>query len=106
MDVIDKNYTQVRSQLARDFVYQVSKLKLEKTEEVRGSTRSQSVNSRYVAAESVSLGGSLVHLSCINSQHELVLAAQTGADEAPLIQNQPLFRSNNLCSEHVWRPAE
>lgn len=75
MDVIDKNYAQVRSQLARDFVYQVSKLKLEKTEELRGSTRSQSVNSRYVAAESVSLNGSLVHLSCINSQHELVLAA-------------------------------
>jgi hypothetical protein len=75
MDVLDKNYTQVRSQLARDFVYQVSKLKLKKTEEVRGSARSQSVNSRYVAAESVSLNGSLVHLSCINSQHELVLAA-------------------------------
>jgi hypothetical protein len=75
MDVLDKNYTQVRSQVARDFVYQVAKLKLEKTDESAGAVRSQSVNSRYVAAESVSLNGSLVHLSCINSQHELVLAA-------------------------------
>ena len=75
MDVLDKNYTKVRSQVARDFVYQVSKLKLEKTDETRRSSRSQSVNSRYVAAEVVSLDGALVHLSCINSQHELVLAA-------------------------------
>ena len=75
MDVLDKNYTKVRSQVARDFVYQVSKLKLEKTDEARRSSRSQSVNSRYVAAEAVSLDGALVHLSCINSQHELVLAA-------------------------------
>lgn len=75
LDVIDMPYAKVRGQAARDFVLQVSKIKLAKTEETRRSSRSQSVNSRYVAAEALSLEGELVHLSCINSQHELVLAA-------------------------------
>lgn len=75
LDAIDRPYQKAKGQAARDFVLMVSKLKLEKTEEQRSASRLQSVNSRYVAAEAVTLNGSMVHLSCINSQHELVLAA-------------------------------
>lgn len=75
LDVLDKPFKRVKGQTARDFVLQVSKLKLQKVEESAASSRVRSVNSRYVAAEAVSHNGSMVHLSCINSQHELVLAA-------------------------------
>jgi hypothetical protein len=75
LDVIDRPYQKAKGQTARDFVLMVSKLKLQKTGEQRSASRLQSVNSRYVAAEAVTLNGAMVHLSCINSQHELVLAA-------------------------------
>lgn len=75
LDVVDKPYTKVKGQTARDFVLQVSKLKLQNNPERGSQVRLQSANSRYVAAAGLAVDGGLVHLSCINSQHELVLAA-------------------------------
>jgi hypothetical protein len=75
LDVADKSYVEARGQAARDFVLQASKLRLEEVSRNHNYSRSQSANSRYVAAAALMLEGDLVHLSCINSQHELVLAA-------------------------------
>jgi hypothetical protein len=75
MDATDKPYQRAQGQGARDFVYQVSKLKLDQVQEPSNSDRLRSKNSRYVAAEAFCHQGKMIHLSCINSQHELVLAA-------------------------------
>jgi hypothetical protein len=75
LDVADKTFTQTRGQVARDFVLQATKVRLNEVSRNANYTRSESAVSRYVAAAALSHQGELVHLSCINSQHELVLAA-------------------------------
>ena len=75
MDASDKPHQRAQGQGARDFVYQVSKLKLDQIQEPSSSDRLRSKSSRYVAAEALCHRGEMIHLSCINSQHELVLAA-------------------------------
>jgi hypothetical protein len=75
LDAQGRPYKKTPGQSARDFVLQVSKLKLDAIPEAQGSNRLRSKNARYVAAEALRHQGDLVHLSCINSQHELVLAA-------------------------------
>lgn len=75
LDVADKTYVKTKGQVARDFVLQATKVRLNEISRSAKYIRSQSANSRYVAADALTHDGDLVHLSCINSQHELVLAA-------------------------------
>lgn len=75
LDAADRPYKKTSGQAARDFVIMVSKLKLDAEPQERNTVRLHSRNSRYVLAEALQHQGSLVHVSCINSQHELVLAA-------------------------------
>lgn len=75
LDASDRPYKRCQGQSARDFVLQVSKLKLDTIQGATSTNRLRSKNSRYVAAEALNHQGKTVHLSCINSQHELVLAA-------------------------------
>ena len=75
LDAADRPYKKTSGQSARDFVFMVSKLKLDAKPQEHNTVRLQSKNSRYVVADALQHRGSLVHVSCINSQHELVLAA-------------------------------
>jgi hypothetical protein len=75
LDAADRPYKKTSGQAARDFVLLVSKLKLDAEPQERRTVRLHSRNSRYVVAEALQHQGALVHVSCINSQHELVLAA-------------------------------
>lgn len=75
LDVADRGFVKAKGQVARDFVLLATKVRLNEITRSAKYTRSQSANSRYVAADALVHDGDLVHLSCINSQHELVLAA-------------------------------
>jgi len=75
LDAADRPYKKTSGQAARDFVLMVSKLKLDAEPQERRTVRLHSRNSRYVVAEALQHQGAMVHVSCINSQHELVLAA-------------------------------
>lgn len=78
LDVADKDYVETRGQAARDFAVAVSKAKFEDVCESDQSGRSRlkrSKRSRFAATAALEVEQSLVHLSGINPQHELVLAA-------------------------------
>lgn len=67
-----KPYVECRSQIARDFVARVGYLGVEPTE-IEGRLRNKA--DKYVAAEAVMRGESLLHMSALNAAHELVLVA-------------------------------
>lgn len=78
LDVADQRYVETRGQAARDFAVAISAAKLAEvpeSAETRPTKRLRNAASNQVAAEGLAIDELLVHLSGINPQHELVLAA-------------------------------
>lgn len=80
LDVVDQRYVETRGQAARDFAVAVTVAKLTEVAEPNSTPqqpakRLRNGASAKVATEAVAIDELLVHLSGINPQHELVLAA-------------------------------
>ena len=78
LDVADQRYVETRGQAARDFAVAITVAKLSEVQDGTApetTKRLRNGASKKVAAEALAIDELLVHLSGINPQHELVLAA-------------------------------